>query len=78
MLNIIGRKGCYRWKTKSVLNGRQRAEIVKEKIALIYFDLKQRYGSPKIILGLAFWGYKTSRIIITIYMNQLGLWSKIS
>jgi hypothetical protein len=54
VLNIIGRKGCYRWKTKSVLNGRQRAEIVKEKIALIYFDLKQRYGSPKIILGLAF------------------------
>ena len=54
------------------------AVLVKEKITAIYFDSKQRYGSPRITAELASLGNKVSRITVARYMNQLGLRSKLS
>jgi hypothetical protein len=50
--------------------------LVKEKITSIYFESKQRYGSPRMTVEL-FLGSKASRITVAKYMNQLGLRSKM-
>jgi hypothetical protein len=39
----------------------------------IYFESKQRYGSPRMTVELASLGSKVSRITVAKYMNQLGL-----
>ena len=57
---------------------KQRAELVKEKITSIYFDSKQRYGSPRMTAELASLGNNLSRVTVAKYMNQLGLRSKLS
>jgi hypothetical protein len=44
----------------------------------IYFESKQRYGSPRMTVELASLGSKVSRITVAKYMNQLGLQSKLS
>jgi transposase InsO family protein len=51
--------------------------LVKEKNNFIYFESKQRYGSPRMTVELAFYS-KVSRITVAKYMNQLGLRSKLS
>lgn len=50
----------------------------KKQITLIYFESKQRYGSPMITLELHSFGCKISRITLAKYMKQLGLRSKLS
>ena len=50
----------------------------KKQITLIYFESKQRYGSPRVNLELHSFGYKISRITVAKYMKQLGLRSKLS
>ena len=60
----------------------------KEKITSIYFESKQRYGSPRIAIELKSLDYKISRpesfartgeaITVAKYMKQLGLRSKLS
>ena len=55
---------------------------------MIYFESKQRHGSPRITLELQSFGYKISRpesfvrtgeaITMAKYMKQLGLRSKLS
>ena len=68
----------YRWK-KQKSTVRQLLKIaIKEKITLIYFQSKQRYGSPRITSELQSFGYKISRISVAKYMKQLGLRSKLS
>ena len=68
----------YRWK-KQIVTARQQLKIaIKEQITLIYFESKQRYGSPRITLELQSFGYKISRITVAKYMKQLGLRSKLS
>jgi len=52
--------------------------LIKEKITTIYFESKQRYGSPRITKELNILGYKISRITVAKYMNKLGLRSKLS
>ncbi|WP_445908714.1 IS3 family transposase [Yeosuana sp.] len=56
----------------------QRRNTINERISLIYFESKQRYGSPRITLELQSLGYKISRITVAKYMKQLGLRSKLS
>jgi len=51
---------------------------IKEKITLIYFESKQRYGSPRITIELQNLGYVISRITVAKYMKQMGLRSKLS
>ncbi|MFV5686586.1 hypothetical protein ACM55I_14200 [Flavobacterium sp. GB2R13] len=78
----------YRWKKQTISARQQRKIAIKEKITLIYFKSKQRYGSPRITLELRSIGYKISRpesfartgeaISVAKYMKQLGLRSKLS
>ncbi|MFV8337340.1 IS3 family transposase [Flavobacterium sp. RSP29] len=68
----------YRWKKQTITARQQRKITIKEKITLIYFESKQRYGSPRITLELWSIGYKISRITVAKYMKQLGLRSKLS
>lgn len=68
----------YRWKKQIITVRQQRKIAIKKQITLIYFESKQRYGSPRITLELLSFGYKISRIIVAKYMKQLGLRSKLS
>jgi hypothetical protein len=63
--------------SQSVSDRKQRVVLVK-KITSIYFESKQRYGSPRMTVELASLGSKVSRITVAKYMNQLGLRSKLS
>ena len=51
---------------------------MKEKITTIYFESKQRYGSPKMAIELYALGFKISRFTVAEYMKELGLRSKFS
>ena len=75
----VGQRSYYQWKIQSVSDRKQRAELVKEKITSIYFDSKQRYGSPRMTAELFFFGNnELSRITVAKYMNHLGLRSKLT
>lgn len=54
----------YRWKKQRITARLQRKIIIKEQITSIYFESKQRYGSPRITLELHSLGYKISRITV--------------
>jgi hypothetical protein len=60
-------KGYYQWKSQSVSDRKQRVVLVKEKITSIYFESKQRYGSPRMTVELASLGSKVSRITVAKY-----------
>ena len=68
----------YRWKKQRNRARLQRKIAIKEQIISVYFESKQRYGSPRITLELHSLGYKISRITVAKYMRQLGLRSKLS
>jgi len=74
----VSQSGYYRWKNNVITNRVQRVCVLKEKITAIYFESKQRYGSPRITIELNALGYKISRITVAKYMTQLGLRSKLS
>lgn len=74
----VGRRSYYDWKSQSVSDRKQRVIAIKEKITSIYFESKQRYGSPRIAAELNYLGNKTSRITVAKYMNQLGLRSRLT
>jgi hypothetical protein len=65
----------YQWKSQSVSERKQRAELVKAKITSIYFDSKQRYGSPRMTAERLL-GNKNIKELPN--MNQLGLRSKLN
>jgi putative transposase len=74
----VSSSGYYRYKNKKASIRLQRIKAIKEKIMSIYFETKQRYGSPRITLELQSLGYKISRITVAKYMKQMGLRSKLS
>jgi transposase InsO family protein len=74
----VSQSGFYRWKQTIISKRNQRMNLIKEKITTIYFESKQRYGSPRITKELNILGYKISRITVAKYMNKLGLRSKLS
>ena len=74
----VSQSGYYRWKSNFISNRVQKVNSIKEKITAIYFESKQRYGSPRITIELNALGYKISRITVAKYMKQLGLYSKLS
>jgi len=51
----------YRWKKQEITSRLQRKNAIQEQITSIYFESKQRYGSPRITLELQSLGYKISR-----------------
>jgi len=51
--------GCYYRSKKQTSTARQQRKIaIKEKITLIYFESKQRYGNPRVPLEIRSIGYK--------------------
>jgi len=74
----VSSSGYYRWKSKVISNRVQRMNQIKEKITFIYFESKQRYGSPRITIELQSLGYKISRITVAKYMKQMGIRSRLS
>jgi putative transposase len=74
----VSQSGYFRWKKSIFSNRIHRANSIKELITTIYFESKQRYGSPRITIELNVLGYKISRITVAKYMKQLGLFSKLS
>lgn len=74
----VSQSGYYRWKGNFISNRIQKMNVLKEKITTVYFESKQRYGSPRITIELTALGYKISRITVAKYMKQLGLYSKLS
>lgn len=51
---------------------------LKQKIKILYFDFKQRYGSPRVTAELQALGDQISRITVAKYMKELGLKSRLS
>ena len=74
----VSQSGYYRWKTAAISQRLQKKTVLKEKITALYFESKQRYGSPRIAMELNILGYKISRITVAKYMMELGLKSKLS
>ena len=68
----------YRWKRVSVTIAQKRIIALEEQIKKVYFESKQRYGSPRITIELQSLGYKISRITVAKYMKALGFKSKLS
>lgn len=74
----ISSRGYYKWKNRTISKKAFKKNQLKEKIKTLYFDFKQRYGSPRITAELKSLGYQISRITVAKYMKQLGLKSKLS
>lgn len=74
----ISSSGYYKWKNRSLSNKVLKKNQLKEKIKTLYFEFKQRYGSPRITAELHALGYKISRVTVAKYMRELGLRSKLS
>jgi putative transposase len=74
----VSSSGYYRYKSKKTSIRLQRIKVIKAKITTIYFETKQRYGSPRMTLELQSLGYQISRVTVAKYMNQMGLKSKLS
>lgn len=74
----VSQSGYYRWKIATISKRLRKKNVLKEKIIALYFESKQRYGSPRITMELNILGYKISRITVAKYMRELGLKSKLS
>ena len=74
----INSRGYYKWKNRSISNKALKKNVLIQKIKALYFEFKQRYGSPRITSELNALGYRISRITVAKYMKELGLKSKLS
>ncbi|WP_432670543.1 IS3 family transposase [Flavobacterium sp. SM2513] len=74
----VSQSGYYRWKIAAISKRLQKMNVLKEKITSLYFESKQRYGSPRITMELNILGFQISRITVAKYMRELGLKSKLS
>jgi len=74
----ISSRGYYKWKSKTISKKAIIKNQLKQKIQTLYFEFKQRYGSPRITAELHALGYQISRVTVAKYMNELGLKSKLS
>ena len=57
----VSQSGYYRWKTAAISQRLKKKTVLKEKITALYFESKQRYGSPRITMELNVLGYEISR-----------------
>lgn len=74
----ISQSSYFRWKKCPFSVRFHKKEELKQRILMIYFDSKQRYGSPRITAELNNLGFKISRITVSKYMRELGIRSKLS
>jgi len=73
----IGLRSYYDWKSSGVSDRKHRTMLLQEKVKAVYFNKKQRYGSPRIAMELRARGDKISRVTVAKYMKQMGLRSKL-
>lgn len=73
----IGVRSYYDWKSSVVSVRESKAILLKEKIKAIYFEKKQRYGSPRITIELQAQNINVSRLTVAKYMKAMGLRSKL-
>lgn len=78
MILKISSSGYHKWKNRVVSARALKKGVIKQKIKDLYFEFKQRYGSPRITIEMQALGYKISRITVAKYMKELGLRSKLS
>ena len=74
----ISSRGYYKWKNRTISTKGIKKNQLKRKIQTLYFEFKQRYGSPRITAELHALGYQISRVTVAKYMKELGLKSKLS
>ena len=74
----ISSRGYYKWKSRTISKKVLKKNQLKQKIKTLYFEFKQRYGSPRITAELQALGYRISRVTVAKYMKELGLKSKLS
>lgn len=74
----IGLRSYYHWKQSSTSKRKLKEERFKELLAEVYFEFKQRYGSPRITAELHSRGYKISRVTVAKYMKEMGIRSKLA
>lgn len=73
----INSRSYYAWQVRSKQGKSNKISNLENKIQTVYFDKKQRYGSPRITAELLDWGIKVSRTTVAKYMKNVGLRSKI-
>jgi putative transposase len=69
---VLGVSSSTDTKKKTISNRIHKMNVIKQKIASIYFESKQRYGSPRMTIELQILGYEISRITGAKYMKQNG------
>lgn len=74
----VGEVSYYRWKNQIVSKTQLRIILLKQEVLSLFIEGKKRYGSSRIAIELQNRGYKTTRITVSRYMNQLGLQKKIT
>jgi putative transposase len=75
---LVSSGSYYRWKKQKITARLQRKIAMKQQITLIYFEFKQRYGSPKIVFELQSLGYEICRIKVEKYKKEVSLRCKLS
>jgi len=75
---LVSSRSHYCWKKQKITARLQRKIAIKEQLTLIYFESKQRYGSPRITFELQSLGYEICRITVAKYRKELDLQSKLS
>lgn len=73
----VGSRSYYAWQKRSKQPKDSKSSILENEIQAVYFDKKQRYGSPRITAELLDNGIKVSRTTVAKYMKNMGLRSKI-
>lgn len=75
MLKFLGvsRSGYYSFLNRRISAYKQRKEVVKKKIQIIYNDSKQNYGAPKITKELRKAGEKIAERTVGKYMREMGI-----
>ncbi|MFS4432192.1 IS3 family transposase [Chryseobacterium sp. S90] len=72
----IGSRSYYTWQSSSKETKNSKSKILEDKTKAVYFNKKQRYGSPRITAELLNNGVNISRVTVAKYMKNLGLQSK--
>jgi transposase InsO family protein len=74
----ISRSSYNNWQCGNRVKRENRKRFMQNQIQTIYFQHKQRYGSPRIAAELRATGVPVSKQTVAKYMRELGLRSKCS
>jgi len=69
----VGEMTYRRWKRQIIPERQRKINLLKEAVSSIFFEFKQRYGSPRITQELQSRGYRISLAKVRRYMSQLSL-----